>query len=149
MSKKNYLIPVLLKDRNTLLSVIEEMKMAGRRDPKVEAPKASNTVFQAFVNAEREDVVEAVRTSGHTRCLGVLTQFGIVPIAVSLTLDHYTTPHRWNLSVSIVNPFGEPCRVPDTLCDNLVKDFLGDNYTEIPAIGAFKDVRQFIAETEE
>ena len=144
---ERHLTPVLVRNADDIRALAEEMKTVCRADPVGEPTTASPNEQVAMERASR--MGDSIMESGHVRVLAFLTpDKTVLPVTVELTLDHYTTPHRWDLSMSI--PQGSsPMRVPDPLAPLIAGCFLGENPTEIPPVGAFKNVRQFVKETEE
>ena len=100
------LIPV---DVSNIGRLVEEMKQICRADPEEEEIPGSATVEGAYMRAVRvqQDIIE----SGHLRILRIDSRL----VSTVLTLDRYTSPPRWDLSLSIPNFRGvEPFPVPWT-----------------------------------
>lgn len=139
------LIPV---DWENMKRLVEEMKEVCRKDPDIVEVPGSPTVKKAFERSAREET--NIISDGHLRYIRHPSLWPKV-IATVLTLDRYTVPPRWDLSLSIpsMEHGVEPARVSNEYIFSIVQAFLGDGYKEIPPIGAFKAVRQFVKDAPE
>jgi hypothetical protein len=126
------------------------MKQVCRKDPDLEEVTGSPTVEAAFERTAREveraaPDLPSVIMEGHLRYLRHPALFPKL-IATVLTLDRFTSSPQWDLSLSLPSMIErvEPSRVPDEYALVIAQTFLGEGYREIPPMGAFKAVRQFV-----
>lgn len=139
------LIPVHCRTVEDIRALAVEMKVNGRCDPHTEPHASSPTVEAALENAARPALQTDIIESGTLRVVYFPEHKAIV--SVVLTYDEFETPPMWNMSISLPNPYGgEPSRVPDNIASMICKGFLGETFQEIPPVGAFKNVRQFVTE---
>jgi len=133
-----YLIPVFIHDDDELRALAKTMMEVCEQDPQsVPHGRPSTSEEEAIERASLSDIT----TSGHLRFI----QFspGSMPINLALTLDTYNSEPLWNLSISIATG-KTPIRVRDDVARRIVSVFLGEGYTEVPALGYWDTVRQFV-----